>query len=66
MNDTTTKGYKMEMVKIPETSLRTLLEYFEAKVLEYRKMGYDEMAEWAEGSASAYRNILTSYGSSAV
>jgi hypothetical protein len=39
------------------------MEFYETKAVEYREMEHNAIAEWAEGQAEAYRNILKSYGS---
>jgi hypothetical protein len=61
MNDTTTKGYTMEMVSVPLALLKEMAQDNHAKSARYTELGLVEMAEWSEGRARAYEFLIENF-----
>jgi hypothetical protein len=62
MNDTT-KGQttKMEMVSIPLALLKELARDNYTASARYKELGMVEMAEWSQGRANAFENLIANF-----
>lgn len=51
----------MDTVTIPVATLDYLAKYYREKEAEYRAIDWATLAEWAQGKASVYEDLLATY-----